>query len=224
MAILQLSPLFRSLREQVETDDVMLDDAVELMVDACFLIMAKVKWLLPQSEIAEQEADVQEAAQDSGIVEEAVVPLLDQSRFLAAVSNVESLMLDSQYAYLRGNTQGFYGSSQIETAAIDPLELLDCARRLKDQVDQGEQAVVTVRKSFAEHLNWFWRTIANLGSQYKVVRFSLFTRGEKRESILNFLVLLELIKRRKVFAKQPEPFGDIIFATKPQAVRGKELS
>lgn len=42
--------------------------------------------------------------------------------------------------------------------------------------------------------------------------------SNRPDSILNFLVLLELVKRRRVFAKQPEVFGDIIFSTKRDVV------
>ncbi|MBP8614129.1 MAG: hypothetical protein KBI40_04655 [Firmicutes bacterium] len=216
MSVLQLAPLCRTLREQVENGAIMLDDSVDLLVDASFLVLAKVKWLLPQSKVQEHESCLQEIDEDSIVQEESVPVLLDEEEFMLAIEEISDLMLSSEYMYDRGYVSCLADSHRIETAAIDVSELTEVALRLLSDREQPRHSVLVLKRSFSEHLRWFWKEVTKLASQHNILSFSLFADTTKQACILNFLVLLELIKRRKVFAKQPEEFGDIVFTTKRQ--------
>lgn len=219
MSVLQLAPLCRALREQVESGSIVLDDSMDLLVDASFLVLAKVKWLLPQSQIQEEESCFEEVEEDLASQEETITTLLDEAEFMLAVDNINALIYSSQYMYVRGYVPRLGSLDHIEAAAIDVSELKECATKLMNSSEQARHSVLVIKRSFSEHLRWFWKEVTVLASEHNVLKFSLFANTTKQTCILNFLVLLELIKRRKVFAKQPEQFGEIVFTTKRQNYR-----
>ncbi|HHY18151.1 MAG TPA: hypothetical protein GX524_08735 [Firmicutes bacterium] len=218
MAVLQLTPLCRRLREEVEGGQVLLEDSVGLLEDASFLVLAKIQWLLPQSTIGQPELAGEELPDESLEYEEDLFQLLEESEFTSAVENIAGLMRQSQAAYSRGYVTPIEGTSQAETAAIDVVDLFDIMESLKGRIKAGERKVVVLKRNFSDHMRWFWKEITRLTSRYAVLRFSLFVSSSKQDSILNFLVLLELVKRRRVFAKQLEVFGDIVFSTRRDVV------
>lgn len=189
---------------------------MDLLVDASFLVLAKVKWLLPQSQIQEEEPSFEEIEEDLAAQEETITALLDEVEFRSAVENIDALIYSSQYMYVRGYVPRLGSLDHIEAAAIDVSELKEIATKLMNSSEQAGHSVLVIKRSFSEHLRWFWKEVTVLASEHNVLKFSLFPNTTKQTCILNFLVLLELIKRRKVFAKQPEQFGDIVFTTKRQ--------
>ncbi len=219
MAVLQLTPLCRRLREDVEGGRMFLDDSVSLLVDASFLVLAKVQWLLPRSAMADSEQAEEELADNSLEYEENRERCLEESRFLSAVESTRRLMQQSQLIFSRGVITQIEGAGHVETAAVEAAELFEIMESLKGRIKPRERTVVVLKRNFSDHMRWFWREVNKLVSQYTVLRFSLFMNSDRPDLILNFLVLLELVKRRRVFARQPEVFGDIIFSTKRDVVQ-----
>lgn len=218
MAVLQLTPLCRRLREEVEGGLMFLDDSVSLLVDASFLVLAKVQWLLPQSAMADPEQAEEEPVDDSLEYKENLERCLEEGQFVSAVENTGRLMEQSLSIFSRGFVTQIEGAGHVETAAIEVADLFGIMESLKDRIKPRERTVVVLKRNFSDHMRWFWREVNKLASRYTVLRFSLFMSSNRPDSILNFLVLLELVKRRRVFAKQPEVFGDIIFSTKRDVV------
>ena len=99
MAVLQLTPLCRRLREEVEGGLMFLDDSVSLLVDASFLVLAKVQWLLPQSAMADPEQAEEEPVDDSLEYEENLERCLEEGQFVSAVENTGRLMEQSCLLY-----------------------------------------------------------------------------------------------------------------------------
>ena len=120
--------------------------------------------------------------------------------------------------FTRGYTAPIDEVGQIDTAAIEVSELAEAMDALVAQMGPRERTVKIIRRNFSDHMRWFWKQVTRLASRYKVLRFSLFRSSNAQDSVLNFLVLLELVKRRRIFARQPNVFGDIMFSTKRDVI------
>jgi len=201
----------------VEERRILLDDSVSLLVDASSLVLAKVKWLLPQSTIIEDECVEEELPDESAEYDEAL-RLMEEFEFDVATGIVDGLIQKSEALYTRGYVTPIEETGYVETAAIEASELLEIMKSLRHQMKPREKTVVVLRRNFSEHMVWFWKEVTKLSSKYVVLRFSLFISSSRQDSVLNFLVLLELVKRRRVFARQPEVFGDIMFSTKRDVI------
>lgn len=213
MSVLQLAPLCRRLREQIEEGAVPLDESVDLIVDAAFLIFAKTQWLLPQSMPTEEER-VEDNWADAAEEYEDTVPLLEVDELEQITGVVERLLQESQFVFTRRHTASIDEVGQIETAAIETSDLVEAMEILMAEMGPRERTVKIVRRNFSDHMRWFWKQVTQLASRYKVLRFSLFRSSRAQDSVLNFLVLLELVKRRRILARQPVLFGDIMFSTR----------
>jgi chromatin segregation and condensation protein Rec8/ScpA/Scc1 (kleisin family) len=217
MRVLQLAPLCRRLRERIEEGLVSLDESVDLLVDASYLVFVKAQWLIPQSlpfEEEEVEDDWSEATENF----EDSPPLLDGEELAGITGEVERLLKHSQLMFTRGYTAPIDEVGQIDTAAIEVSELAEAMDALVAQMGPRERTVKIIRRNFSDHMRWFWKQVTRLASRYKVLRFSLFRSSNAQDSVLNFLVLLELVKRRRIFARQPNVFGDIMFSTKRDVI------
>lgn len=219
MSVLQLAPLCRRLREQIEEGAVSLDESVDLVVDASFLIFAKTQWLLPQSMPVEEEELVDDWCEEAEVFEE-TPPLLEPAELEQVTGVIEALLQKSRFEFTRGYTAPIDQLGQIETAAIAATELVEAMETLLAEMGPRERTVKIIRRNFADHMRWFWRQVTRLASRYKVLRFSLFRSSRAQDSVLSFLVLLELVKRRRVFAMQPRLFGDIMFSTRRDILTG----
>ncbi len=213
MRVLQLTPLCRRFREQVEEGRVPLDDSVSLLVDASFLVFAKAQWLLPQSTVIADEGIEEEWIEQTDEFQE-TPPLLDEPEFSAATGVVDGMLQRSRLLFGRGYTTPIDEVGHIETAAIEALELVEAMESLLAGMKPRERTVMVLRRNFSDHMKWFWKEVTRLASRYTVLRFSLFMSSQPQDSVLNFLVLLELVKRRRLFARQRDIFGDILFSTK----------
>ncbi|MGI6620108.1 MAG: hypothetical protein ACOX35_01465 [Bacillota bacterium] len=217
MSVLQLAPLCRRLRERIEEGLVGLDESVDLLVDASFLVFAKAQWLIPQSTPFEDEETEQDWAEVGEDFEDSP-PILNEEELTEVTGKVQALLQHSQFMFTRGHTASIDEVGLIETAAIEASELAQAMETLMARLGPRERTVKIIRRNFADHMRWFWRQVTRLGSRYKVLRFSLFRSSNIQDSVLNFLVLLELVKRRRISARQPKMFGDIMFSTKRDTI------
>lgn len=211
--MLQLAPLCKNLRQQIQRKQIPLDDSIPLMVDASFLVLTKVQYLLPVHETVEDETK-EENQMKTGELLEKEIALLDEFEFATTVSVIGDLVHNSALSYRRGCKSFLQMQTCTEVTAIETQELACTMSLLIDRMVPRKRSVVVLKRNFSEHLKWFWKEVTRLASEYVVLRFSLFVSSSAQDSVLNFLVLLELVKRRRLFAKQPDIFGDIIFSTK----------
>ncbi|HHW17961.1 MAG TPA: hypothetical protein GXX30_03545 [Firmicutes bacterium] len=228
MLFLKLAPLFRLFKARVEKKDISLDDSVKSLRDASFLVLTKSRLLLPAvaQEIAAttEGPSEEEIAGGSGIDEEQVVylPLMERWEVEQAVAYLKERFEEAARKFPRGYVWVPEGVIGAEMASIDKQELLEAMTVLEKRAKPRERTLVLLRQSFISHLRWFWQEVRRLMTQNVILRFSHFVRGNPREAIMSFLVLMELVKRRKVFARQQELLGDIFFSTRREAFLEKK--
>lgn len=223
MELLKLRPLVCYLRRQVERGEIPLEESVRKLAYASELVAAKLRFLLPGSlpgvEGPDQEnsaADAVEYAEDSAGPEALSAPLLDKDQLQRASRLIADLIESGSRYHWRGlvslpgeGQSAFYQVSTVST--IDPAELAQVLRELEKKRASGPKLVVS-RWNFIAHLRNFWRQVRQLASRHMVLRFSVISGKTRAEKILSFLALLELVKRRRILARQAEVFGDIIFS------------
>jgi len=224
MTVLQLAPLCRKLRQQVENQELSLEQSFEMLSDVSFLILSKTRWLLPnprdETDKEENETDVENPT-SSGSQKESHKPLMEPEELELAVSFLGKRVKESGKKFARGCAVSYDKVVQTDIVGIDVAELCDIMRALEQRSRSRERTMVLSRRNFISHLKWFWKEIRRLAAEKVVLRFSSFWGKSRRETVLSFLVLLELIKRRRLFAHQLESLGEILFSPKREALPGK---
>ena len=81
MRVLQLAPLCRRLRERIEEGLVSLDESVDLLVDASYLVFVKAQWLIPQS-LPFEEEEVEDDWSETLRTLKTVLPFLTEKSWL----------------------------------------------------------------------------------------------------------------------------------------------
>lgn len=224
-SILQLGPLMRCFRQRVESQEteMKLEDSVRTLAYASELVLMKLRWLLPSAKMEEEPED--EALQDAAEMTVATaVTVMDLWEVAAAARAVEDRMKASARTFTRGYAPSHEYGRRLEIARIEPADLELAMRAVEARTGPKERTLVVPRWSFVTHLRDFWREVRRLSARGMVMRFSRFLGATKQEAILNFLAFLELIKRRRLFARQLTLFGDIEFSTSKDRVgeEGKE--
>jgi chromatin segregation and condensation protein Rec8/ScpA/Scc1 (kleisin family) len=114
-------------------------------------------------------------------------------------------------AFTRGHAPAFLGGRQLLVVNVDPGEVSDALSAMERRAGSANRVLMVPRLSFVTHLRDFWREVRRLTASGAILRFSRFLGKTRQEAILNFLAFLELIKRRRLYARQKELFGDIEF-------------
>ncbi len=211
--VLQLAPLFRRFRQRIESREVALEESVRTLAYASELVVLKLRWLLPDTK---QEED-QEAEEMLEVADEMVgataSPVMEPWEVGAAVRVIGDRMKAAALTFTRGYAPSYEGGRRLEIVNIDPSDVRD-AMLLVERRNRGvSRTYVVSRWSFVTHLRDFWREVRRLTSKGAILRFSRFLGQTRQEAILNFLAFLELVKRRRLFARQKVLFGDIEFST-----------
>ncbi len=215
IGILQLSPLFRRFRERVEAKDVQLEESVKTLAYESELVLMKLRWLLPATRL---ESDQEEEA---GEIIPAAEDLLAAGSTLAmepwevgkAVDIVQEHMSGASQSFARGRVPEYEGGRRLTVVNISPEDILKALLVTERRSPSGHRVLTVPRFSFVTHLRDFWREVRRLTAKGAVLRFSRFLGQSRQEAILNFLAFLELIKRRRLYARQRELLGDIEFST-----------
>lgn len=221
-SILRLTPLFRRLRERVETNEIPLEDSVKALAYASELVVMKLRWLLPSAQLAAEDAGEGPEGEGLGgdgfggaedLTGATAVPFMESWEVLAAVTAIQERMRASARKLPRGDAPVFEGGRRLEVVKIEPTDLRDAMLAALRRSGAVTRTYVVSRWSFVTHLRDFWREVRRLTAKGAVLRFSRFLGKSKQEAILNFLAFLELVKRRRLFARQKSLFGDIEFTT-----------
>jgi len=221
--VLQLAPLFRRFRLRVEKAEVSLEESVKTLSYASELVLLKVRWLLPNAkgEEAAEEEVLDEAAELVGATADA---FMEPWEVAAALRAVDDRMRASALMFPRGTAPSYEGGRRLEIVRIDPGDIREAMRGVERRIGSRDRTLVVPRWSFVTHMRDFWREIRSLAAKGVVVRFSRFLGKTKEEAIVNFLAFLELVKRRRLFARQKDLFGDIELSTTRDSMgeEGKE--
>lgn len=217
--ILQLSPLFRRFRERVETRQVPLEESVRTLSYASELVLLKLRWLLPNTRLEDEEAQAEEIIPASGDLIGATSSLaMEPWEVGAAARAVRERMGGAALAFARGHTPNYEGGRQLMVVNVDPNEVRDALLTSEKRTGSANRVLLVPRLSFVTHLRDFWREVRRLTAKGAILRFSRFLGKTRQEAILNFLAFLELVKRRRLYARQKELFGDIEFSTTQETV------
>ena len=175
--------------------------AGDFLVMAATLIYIKSKLLLPPDPKTAGEEDLNEDPRA-----ELVGQLLEYQKFKAAANMLYEKAEVEAAVYTRGPLDTDKNNPAVTATVVDLLrifkEILDRARTIKEMEIQREEMSMSeklrqIRALLAEHKEINVRTVFELAHS-------------KRELILTFLALLELVKGAQITLVQVEVFGDII--------------
>lgn len=221
MNVLKLFPLLERFREDIQRGELSLEESVRNMSYAADLVVAKLEFLLPAQpgEAAEDSAVDSEFADDGDFDVAAGDPaIMDEPEVEAAVARLTGMFDASSRMHSRG-LAGFRGGLQnVSVVTVDLRELADALLTAQDRTAPVQRTMVVPRRNFVAHLRGFWREVNRFAREGVVLRFSRFLGRSTTETILNFLSFLELIKRRRLFARQVAAFEDIYFSTRKDEV------
>ncbi len=216
--VLKLTPLFRLFRQRVETNEIPLEESVKTLAYASDLIVLKLRWLLPNARIVEEQVEEgEEILPSQDIPDMEIEPAMERWEVDAATRSLFERMAGTARTFSRGHTPAFEGGRQLLVANVDPEAVRDSLVTAQRRTGGRERILVVPRLSFVTHLRDFWKEVRRLTARGAVLRFSRFLGKTKQEAILNFLAFLELIKRRRLHARQEELFGEIEFSTTHEA-------
>ena len=210
--ILKLAPLFRIFRGQVESSELSLETSVKTLARASDLVVMKIRWLLPSLTQEDPAAQDEELGDITGMVGATYVPAMEPWELSEARDSIRDLLGKSARKYPRG-AASLMGSPKTIVVSVDPRELRDAMRLVVAKSEPVRRTLVIPKWNFVAHLRSFWSEVRRLAGKGALLNFSRFLGRNKTEAIQNFLAFLELIKRRRVFARQTGPFGEIVFGT-----------
>ena len=219
---LRLAPLLRRFRERLEREEVPLEESVRILSGASELVLLKLRWLLPSA--SRQESSPEEESEEG--VEEMVgataAPVMEPEQVDFARSLLEARMKAASLMFPRGNAASFQGGRRLEVMDIEPDALRDAMVAMAKRAAGADRTYVVSKWNFVAHMRGLWREIRRLSSRGAVILLSRLLGKTKEEAILSFLAFLELVKRRRLLARQPVLFGDIEVMTARGAPEGEE--
>ncbi len=197
-------PIAEITRQYLEYLDLMkaldLEVASEFLVMAATLLQIKSRSMLPAP--APEEIEFVEGAR-----EELVRQLLEYKRFKEAAEKLRALEMEREKIFFREADQRELENKEytIEASLFDLLSALrDVLSRFPDEPMEISEEDITVEDKMDQ--------IMTLLSEREELSFNrIFSElASKREVIVTFLAILELIRIHRLIAYQATMFGDII--------------
>ena len=214
LSVLQLSPLIKRFRERVETEEVPLEESVRTLSYASELVLQKVRWLLPNTRLPEEQAEeAEEIIPAAGDLVAATSLAMERWEVDAAIRALHEHMSGASQSFARGHIPEYEAGRQLMVVNVDPEDVRKALLMTERRSGSANRVLLVPRFSFVAHMRDFWREVRRLTAKGAILRFSRFLGKTRQEAILNFLAFLELIKRRRLYARQKELFGDIEFST-----------
>lgn len=220
MEILQLAPLVRRFREQIEAKEVPFEDSMKTLSYASELVLFKVRWLLPNAEVEDARDEVVE--EESSLEAATLSPVMDSMDVGRATALLAEAMRGAAAAFPRGFAASLRDERRVVVTSIEPRELRKAFLAAEMRTARHGRGVILPRWSFVTHLRKFWHEVRRLASRGGVLTFSRFLGQSKMDAILNFLAFLELVKRRRLYARQRSLFGEIVFSTDKERISQEE--
>ncbi|MBO0724788.1 MAG: segregation/condensation protein A [Blastocatellia bacterium] len=192
-----------------------LDIAVagDFLVMASTLIYIKSKMLLPPEPKVGGEEDLSEDPRA-----ELVERLLEYQKFKSASQMLYSRVEIESACYTRGPLETDSSNPEVSATVFDLLRVFrEILKRAEAQI---EMEIARDEMTIAEKLA---QIHAMLDERDRINVRELFEMSRsKRELIITFLALLELVKEWKIHLTQSELFGDIFAAKRAEAPRDVE--
>jgi len=174
--------------------------AGDFLVMASTLIYIKSKMLLPPDPKVDGEEDLSDDPRA-----ELVERLLEYQKFKSAAQMLYSRGEIESACYTRGPLETDGSNPEVSTTLFDMLRVF--REVLKRAEAQMEMEIARDEMTIAEKLAQIHAMLEE-GERINVRDLFEMSRS-KRELIITFLALLELVKEWKIYLIQDEPFGDI---------------
>lgn len=184
-----------------------LDVAGEFLLVAATLLHIKSKMLLPASE-QEDEEEGEEGAEDPRA--ELVRRLLEYQRFKEAALELDKHPLLEREVFTRRFFEEnlLEGAEEVLEGEVSLFDLLEAMKKVLANLSPEEfQEISLDHLSIKDKIT---QIMERLWDAESVAFQELFTSlTPRREVIVTFLALLELLRLRMIKIYQPEPFGNI---------------
>jgi segregation and condensation protein A len=182
--------------------------AGDFLVMASTLIYIKSKMLLPPDPKVDGEEDLSEDPRA-----ELIERLLEYQKFKSASQMLYSRGEIESACYTRGPLETDSSNPEVSTTLFDLLRVFrEVLKRAEAQI---EMEIARDEMTIAEKLA---QIHAMLEERERINVRELFEMSRsKRELIITFLALLELVKEWKIYLIQDEPFGDIFASRRADA-------
>jgi chromatin segregation and condensation protein Rec8/ScpA/Scc1 (kleisin family) len=223
MDVIRLAPLIRRLREQVESGLVPLEDSVRNLSYASELVLFKVRWLLPNPRAQEGHSEEEVLETGDSLAAATDLPVLEPWEVSEATSLLQEALEKAGARFFRGNAVSIGDQRRVVVSSIDPVDLKEAMLAVKVKEVPPARRIPLPRWSFLTHLRNFWREVRRVASRGGVLRFSRFLGESRMDAILNFLAFLELVRRRRLYARQPTLFGEIVFSPDRTEIMNEEV-
>src|SRR5262245_25477240 len=187
--------------------------AGDFLVMASTLIYIKSKTLLPPEPKGDGEEDLGEDPRA-----ELIERLLEYQKFKSASQMLYSRGEIESACYTRGPLETDSSNPEVSTTLFDLLRVF--REVLKRAEAEMEMEIARDEMTIAEKLA---QIHAMLDEMERINVRELFEMSRsKRELIVTFLALLELVKEWKIYLIQTEPFGDIFASRRASAPQDLE--
>jgi segregation and condensation protein A len=187
--------------------------AGDFLVMASTLIYIKSKMLLPPEPKVDGEEDLSEDPRA-----ELIERLLEYQKFKSASQMLYSRGEIESACYTRGPLETDSSNPEVSTTLFDLLRVFrEVLKRAEAQI---EMEIARDEMTIAEKLA---QIHAMLEERERINVLELFEMSRsKRELIITFLALLELVKEWKIYLIQDKPFGDIFASRRADAPQEAE--
>jgi segregation and condensation protein A len=187
--------------------------AGDFLVMASTLIYIKSKMLLPPDPKIDGEEDLNEDPRA-----ELIERLLEYQKFKSAAQMLHSRGEIESACYTRGPLETDSSNPEVSATLFDMLRVFrEVLKRAEAQI---EMEIARDEMTIAEKLA---QIHAMLEERERINVRELFEMSRsKRELIITFLALLELVKEWKIYLVQSEPFGAIFASRRASAPQGVE--
>ena len=216
-----------SFRKKMEEGKAELGETFEFLAKMSSALLARIRSLLP-ARVSEPEEDSAEAS-----VREVCVSVAsagagpgDPAMIARATRVIEECIDKASALYPRGTSgtvsgNGSAGGERQPQPPVEPglgISALDLARMwfsVKSRADARTKTVLVPKMSFVVHLRRMWRAVLMAAKTGVRVKFSVFAAGHpKWMKVMDFLALLELVRRGRILVWQDGNLGEIEFTAR----------
>ncbi|SFB88135.1 condensin subunit ScpA [Alkalibacterium subtropicum] len=198
-----------------------LDVAGEYLVMAATLMSIKSQLLLPRNESWEDQGEEYAVEEDS--IENLQQKLLEYRKIKYASTKLNENRKNREQHYSKPHEDLTHFQQFIPMQAGE-LELRDLIGafgemcRRKEWLEPAPSTIDLEEVTVDEKIEWLDKRM--LKSSQAIPFRLLFTRPTKREYVVTFLALLEMMKDNRIIIKQSESFGEIYLSRVQQEKKG----
>lgn len=191
-----------------------LDVAGEYLVMAATLMSIKSQLLLPRNDEWEEEGESFDIEEDS--IEKLQERLLEYRKIKYASSRLNEQRADREHYFSRPHSDltHYQEAVPLQTGELSLVNLVDAFTDMLQKSSYNDQQPSTIEleeTTISDRIS----ALEDLFDKHKgVLSFSeLFITPTKKECVLTFLAVLEMIKENKLDVSQKESFGEIYLSS-----------